>query len=110
LDGKALKVKHYKDPQGNVYAYEADGSQDGLIPESYTLLTDQELASLRAPTAGQLRERQIALVKAALGRIDLDKIRPLTDALLSNDTTRLAALEAQAVELRAQLAALTAAS
>jgi hypothetical protein len=103
-------VKHYKDPDGNVHAFESDGSQDDFIPSNFVLLTGQELAAIRAPTAAQMTERQIALVKAALVRIDFDKIRPLTDALLSNDTTRLAALEAQAAELRAQLAALAAAN
>jgi hypothetical protein len=35
-------MKYYKDNQGNVYAYESDGSQDHLI-ENKTLIEKQEV-------------------------------------------------------------------
>ena len=35
-------MKHYLSPDNRVYAYELDGSQDHLIPNTYTPITDQE--------------------------------------------------------------------
>jgi len=37
-------MKHFKSPNGDLYAYEADGSQDHLIPANYVLLSDSEYA------------------------------------------------------------------
>jgi hypothetical protein len=36
-------MKHYKDSQNNVYAYELDGSQDHLIPSDYIQIDDNEI-------------------------------------------------------------------
>lgn len=42
-------MKHYKDPNTNeVYAYEADGSQDEFIREGLVAITDEEADTLRA--------------------------------------------------------------
>lgn len=42
-------MKHYKDPTTNeVYAYEADGSQDEFIKEGLVAITDEEANALRA--------------------------------------------------------------
>ncbi len=35
-------MKHFKDKNNNVYAYEDDGSQDHLIPKDYISITEQE--------------------------------------------------------------------
>ena len=40
-------MKHYKDSQNNLYAYELDGSQDHLIPSDYIGVTDAEAQALR---------------------------------------------------------------
>ena len=40
-------MKHFKDSDGNVYAYEADGSQDSFILDGLTAITDQEADALR---------------------------------------------------------------
>lgn len=41
-------MKHYKDPATNeIYAYEADGSQDDIIPAHFLSLTDDEVSKLR---------------------------------------------------------------
>lgn len=42
-------MKHYKDAQNNVYAYEADGSQDALILPGLTPITEAQADALRAP-------------------------------------------------------------
>jgi hypothetical protein len=42
-------MKHYKDPNTNeLYAYEADGSQDEFIKEGLVAITDAEADSIRA--------------------------------------------------------------
>jgi len=42
-------MKHYKDPITNeVYAYEADGSQDAFIKEGLVAITDAEAEAVRA--------------------------------------------------------------
>jgi hypothetical protein len=35
-------MKLYKSPDNKVYAYEADGSQDHLIPENFAAITEEE--------------------------------------------------------------------
>lgn len=42
-------MKFYKDKKGNVFAYEADGSQDGFIPADQTQITSSEADALRFP-------------------------------------------------------------
>ena len=39
-------MKHYKDAQGNVYAYAADGSQDHLIKPGLTKIQSNEVQTL----------------------------------------------------------------
>ena len=39
-------MKHYKDEQNNIYAYAADGSQDGLIKPGLTPIEDHEVQPL----------------------------------------------------------------
>lgn len=55
------------------------------------------------PRAARRRRDQIL---DALAAIDRRKVRALTDAILAADTTRLAALEAEAEALRGELRAI----
>jgi hypothetical protein len=42
-------MKYFKDPSTNqLYAYEADGSQDAFIPDSLVAITEEEADVLRA--------------------------------------------------------------
>ena len=42
-------MKHYKDPITNeLYAYEADGSQDAIMKEGLVAVTDAEVAAIHA--------------------------------------------------------------
>ena len=43
-------MKHYKDKNNNVYAYEPDGSQDHLIPKDFVAITDAEAKVLTTVT------------------------------------------------------------
>ena len=47
-------MKHFKDEQNQVFAYESDGSQDEFIKENLVAISDEDLAILRAPTPEQL--------------------------------------------------------
>jgi hypothetical protein len=40
-------MKHYLSPDNKIFAYELDGSQDHLIPENFTAITDSEANSIR---------------------------------------------------------------
>jgi hypothetical protein len=42
-------MKHYKDSENRVYAYEADGSQDAFILDGLTPISDEEAAELSSP-------------------------------------------------------------
>lgn len=45
-------MKHYKDPNTNeVYAYEADGSQDAFIKEGLVAITDAEVDNIHLAKA-----------------------------------------------------------
>jgi hypothetical protein len=46
-------MKLYKSPTGNVYAYEADGSQDHLIAEDFVALTQAEIDAREATIAAK---------------------------------------------------------
>lgn len=93
------------DWRGHVY-WTADRKQHrissaGIAPPSDALDSDP------GPSSEETKTLQIASIKAALSRLDKDKIRPLTDALLSGDMTRLREIEAQQQALRDELAALS---
>jgi len=40
-------MKHYKNSQNALFAYELDGSQDHLIPSDFVAITDEEAAAIR---------------------------------------------------------------
>jgi hypothetical protein len=40
-------MKHYLSPTRQIFAYEADGSQDHLIPKDYTAITEAQAKVLR---------------------------------------------------------------
>lgn len=63
-------MKYYKDAAYQVYAYEADGSQDHVIPEDLTPITDAEAEALRnpAPTLPELKASKWEAIKAERDR------------------------------------------
>jgi hypothetical protein len=40
-------MKHYLSPTNQIFAYELDGSQDHLIPENFTAITDSQANDIR---------------------------------------------------------------
>lgn len=59
-------------------------------------------------TAEQLAAKRVREIDAELASIDERKVRAITDAILSSDTTRLAQLEQEAETLRTERASLVA--
>lgn len=61
-------MKHYVSPEGEIFAYEEDGSQDHLIPEGFREVSGAELDGLRRPTpltAGEARAIRDARLTAS---------------------------------------------
>jgi hypothetical protein len=59
-------MKYYKDANNQVYAFEADGSQDAFIPPYLIAITNQEADELRNPP--ETPEQTIARLESALDR------------------------------------------
>lgn len=72
-------MKNYQKPDGSIWAFEPDGSQDDLITSEMTPISDAALALLRAPPPTQPRNftslefldlftdaEQLAVVSAAM--------------------------------------------
>lgn len=86
-------MKYYKDENNQVYAFEADGSQDSFIKVGLFAITELEADELRIPKPPSSKEEVNALITSKLLEIDGKKIRALTDAILTGDKTLLQQLE-----------------
>ena len=68
-------MKLYKSPNGDIYAYELDGSQDYLIPDNFVAITEEEASVIReaqyqAWLATQpTKEEQIAQLQAQIDKL-----------------------------------------
>jgi hypothetical protein len=68
-------MKHYKDATNQIYAFASDGSQDAFIKPEFTLLSDAELAVLRAPTVEALAAQAQAVAdQAAIASAKADAV------------------------------------
>lgn len=56
-------MKHFKDSQGNVHGFEADGSQDFLIAAAMVALTGEELELLFNPPAPVVDSNELILAE-----------------------------------------------
>ena len=90
-------MKHYKDNQNNIYAYEDDGTQDAYIKTGLVAITNAEADILRKPPP--TKEQINADIFVALNLIDLKSIRPLREG----DKIMLATLDAQAAAERVKI-------
>ncbi len=61
-------MKHFKKPDGSIWAFESDGSQDDMITPDMTPLSDADLYALRNPpkTPEQIEAEIIAGTQARL--------------------------------------------
>jgi hypothetical protein len=69
-------MKHYKDTNNNLWAYEANGSQDHLIPANFILITNEEAEAIRAnhvpkyvPPPQPTKEQLLAELEALSAKI-----------------------------------------
>lgn len=75
-------MKHYKDSNNNIHAFELDGSQDEFIKPDMVILSDAELAILRAPTPEQLAKQALAVQDDAAKNTAI--INPVIQYLVSH--------------------------
>lgn len=87
-------MKYYKDNQGNVFAYELDGSQDHLIGNKVAMTAEEVEAHINPPkTAEQLQAEINAEAKAYLASTDWYVVRQAETGI---------AVPADVVEARAE--------
>lgn len=74
-------MKLYKAPDGNIWAYEPDGSQDNLIPDNFVALTKEEIDAREAKFAEEKAKweatRQSAIAKLTAVGLTQDEINAL---------------------------------
>ena len=92
-------MKHFKDSQGNLYAYEADGSQDHTIPKEYTAVTDAEVADIHAARAQAAAD---ALTYAQKRRAEYPPVTDYLDAVVKGDQAAIAAYIAACQAVKAK--------
>lgn len=89
-------MKHYRDAQNNVYAYEEDGSQDKFILPGLTPITVAQANALRAPVATTPQSVTRFQARAALARAGLfTTVNSAMVAFPIDDERRLAWEDAQ---------------
>lgn len=70
-------MKYYKDKHNQVYAFEADGSQDAFIGENLIAITESEALTITnpPPTSEQLQAQTNAEARAYLASTDWYVVR-----------------------------------
>lgn len=67
-------MKYYRDPAtGELYAYEADGSQDEYIKPDLVQISGEEFAALTAPTLADIE----AIARAKRDQLLAEKVDPI---------------------------------
>ena len=93
-------MKHYKDPNTNeLYAYEADGSQDHIIPKDFIAVTDVEADQLRNANA---QATFAALDYADKRRAEYPPVTDYLDAVVKGDQASIAAYIAACQAVKAK--------
>lgn len=90
-------MKHYLKPDGAIYAFEPDGSQDDLITDDMVPLNAEALAALRAP--GPAPTPQVVSRFQARAALHLADLLTAVESLMADPATpvlsRLAWQDAQ---------------
>lgn len=92
-------MKYYRSPNSEIYAYEADGSQDHIIPEDYVAITDAEADQLRSATT---QSRFDALTYADKRRSEYPPVTDYLDAVVKGDQAAIAAYIAACQAVKAK--------
>ena len=92
-------MKHYKNSLNEIFAYEADGSQDHVIPKEYIAVTDAEADQLRTARTQAIFN---ALDYAAKRRAEYPPITDYLDAVVKGDQAAIAAYIADCQAVKAK--------
>ena len=92
-------MKYYRSPNSEIYAYEADGSQDHIIPEDYIAITDAEADQLRSANT---QSRFDALTYADKRRSEYPPVTDYLDAVVKGDQAAIAAYIAACQAVKAK--------
>jgi hypothetical protein len=92
-------MKHYKSPNNEIYAYEADGSQDHVIPKDYVAITDSEVDQIRT---AQVQAKLDALTYAQKRRAEYPPVTDYLDAVVKDDQAAIAAYIAACQAVKAK--------
>lgn len=83
-------MKHYKKPDGSIWAFEIDGSQDAYITADMALVSDAELAVLRAPPPPDPNLPHLAVLAAADAPFTPRRMREFMRAVLEDKAQAVA--------------------
>ncbi len=92
-------MKHYKKPDGSVWAFEVDGSQDDLIESDMTAVADGELDALRRP---ELPRAELLAQTLAAARQARAPIMGVLDGMQASALTLGNTAQAQVIEAAKQ--------
>ena len=92
-------MKHYRSPNSEIYAYEADGSQDHIIPEDYVAITNLEADQIRT---AQVQANLDALTYAEKRRAEYPPFTDYLDAVVKGDQAGIAAYIAACQAVKAK--------
>jgi hypothetical protein len=81
-------MKYYKNPNNEIFAYEADGSQDHVIPEEYIAVSKAQADELIATRTQAIFN---ALDYAAKRQAEYPPITDYLDAVVKDDQAAIAA-------------------
>ena len=74
-------MKYYKNNDGKVFAFEADGSQDEYIGENLILMTDDEVAIHLNPLSGTYIPTEVTMRQARLALYDANLLQLVDESL-----------------------------
>lgn len=98
-----MEMKHYKDAQGNLYGFAADGSQDHLKPAGLVGITNSEVASQGILNYQQQREAEIAGADYVRQRLNAyPELGEFIDAWVKNDQAALEEYRQKCLAVKAQ--------
>ena len=92
-------MKHYKNSLNEIFAYEADGSQDHIIPEDYVAITDAEANQIRTTIA---QSQFDTLDYADKRRAEYPPVTDYLDAVVKSDQAAIAAYIAACQAVKAK--------
>lgn len=92
-------MKYYIDPAGALYAYNADGSQDSVIPANFVLASTEQIDAIQNP---KLTTKQIALNNISTLEASITD-RRIREAILTQDYSFIKSINDQIAILRGSL-------